>query len=56
MEIFENVGRFVWEKDCEVEVLDSGVRRCIKGYIDDLMVAELTASATTSSAGPSRRN
>ena len=41
MEIFENVGRFVWEKDCEVEVLDSGVRRCIKGYIDDLMVAEL---------------
>lgn len=41
MEVLENAGCFVRAADCEVEVMASGVRRRILGYIDDLMVAEL---------------
>lgn len=41
MAAFEKIGTFITGADCPVEVLDSGVRRQIKGYIDDLMVAEL---------------
>lgn len=33
---------FVSGKDCAVETLDNGVTRRIKGYIDDLMIVELT--------------
>lgn len=33
---------FVFEKDCPEEVLDNGVVRRIKGYLDDLMLVELT--------------
>ena len=32
---------FVFAKDCPDEVLDNGVVRRIKGYIDDLMLVEL---------------
>ena len=32
---------FVYEKDCKEEVLPNGVRRKIKGHIDDLMLVEL---------------
>lgn len=34
-------GVFFLEKDFKPEVLDNGVVRTIKGYIEDLMVAEL---------------
>lgn len=33
---------FVHASDCREEILDNGVKRVIKGYINDLMVAELT--------------
>lgn len=32
---------FVYDSDCEEEVLDTGVRRKVKGCIQDLMVVEL---------------
>jgi mannose-6-phosphate isomerase-like protein (cupin superfamily) len=32
---------FVLEKDCKPLLLDNGVVRTIKGYLDDLMVCEL---------------
>lgn len=32
---------FITQKDCTPQILDNGVVRTIKGYIDDLMVAEL---------------
>ena len=34
-------GKFILSKDFKPETLDNGVVRTIKGYIDDLMVAEL---------------
>lgn len=34
-------GKFVTKNEFAAEVLDNGVVRTIKGYIDDLMVAEL---------------
>lgn len=33
---------FVFDKECEAEVLDNGVSRKVKGHINDLMVVELT--------------
>lgn len=36
---------FIFAKDCHPEVLDNGVVRKIKGYIDDLMLVELTWKA-----------
>lgn len=36
---------FVYAKDCQEEVLDNGVKRVIKGYIDDLMLVEMTFKA-----------
>lgn len=32
---------YVFEKDCSEEVLENGVVRRIKGYLDDLMLVEL---------------
>ena len=32
---------FVYDNDCREEVLDNGVRRKIKGYINDLMLVEM---------------
>jgi len=32
----------VYAKDCKEEILENGVRRVIKSYINDLMVVELT--------------
>ena len=34
-------GKFITRDDFQTEVLENGVVRTIKGYIDDLMVAEL---------------
>lgn len=34
-------GKFVMKEDVQPEVLDNGVVRTIKGYLNDLMVAEL---------------
>jgi len=33
---------FVYAKDCKVEILENGVKRVIKRWINDLMVVELT--------------
>jgi len=33
---------FVYAKDCKTEILENGVKRVIKKWINDLMVVELT--------------
>lgn len=33
---------FIYAADCKEETLDNGVKRVIKGWIDDLMLVELT--------------
>lgn len=32
---------FIFDKDCPEETLENGVRRKIKGYLNDLMVVEM---------------